>query len=118
MSLWLVGKNRSITLMAPQSASGTAMKTATRIAISRLVILFIFLPASNRYLRRTLVRNILLPREPAPRDPGYSAFSSPPGSPLIKQKGRSKDGQFVAFVIDSSGLLPAAGPKTEPNARA
>jgi hypothetical protein len=43
------------------------MNTATRMAISRLVILFIFLPASNRYLRRTLIRNISLPRDPAPR---------------------------------------------------
>jgi hypothetical protein len=42
MSLWLVGKKRSITLMAPQSANGTAMNMTTRIAISRLVILFIF----------------------------------------------------------------------------
>ena len=44
MSLWLVGKKRSITLMAPQSANGTAMNMTTRIAISRLVILFIFRP--------------------------------------------------------------------------
>ncbi len=27
---------------------------------------FHFLPASNRYLRRTLIRNISLPRDPAP----------------------------------------------------
>jgi hypothetical protein len=49
ISLGLVGKKRSITLMAPQSANGTAMKMTTRIAISRLVILFIFPPALNRY---------------------------------------------------------------------
>jgi hypothetical protein len=49
ISLGLVGKKRSITLMAPQSTNGTAMKMTTRIAISRLVILFIFPPASNRY---------------------------------------------------------------------
>jgi len=65
MSLWLVGKKRSITLMAAQSANGTAMNMTTRIAISRLVILFVFPPASNRYLRSTLIRNISLPRDPA-----------------------------------------------------
>src|SRR5260370_29613275 len=81
MSLWLVGKKRSITLMAPQSANGTAMNMTTRIAISRLVILFIFLPASNRYLRSTLFRNISLPRDPAllrtlQRRPAYSRADS------------------------------------------
>ncbi len=45
MSLWLVGKKRSITLMAVQSTNGTAMNMTTRIAISRLAILFIFPPA-------------------------------------------------------------------------
>jgi len=68
MSLWLVGKKRSITLMAAQSANGIAMNMTTRIAISRLAILFIFPPASNRYLRSTLIRNISLPRDSAPRE--------------------------------------------------
>src|SRR5712671_4663063 len=67
MSLELVGKKRSITLMAVQSTNGTAMNMTTRIAISRLAILFIFPPAPI-YLPHLNSKSFAAKRPSAPRE--------------------------------------------------